>query len=88
MHAVAEQGVPAEIAEAIGRAFKLPVASIAADDVQDHFGWVGAYFAIWPLAVRVRRDVGGRSTIFGAILARCRWRLGGRTLRSVLWRAG
>jgi hypothetical protein len=46
MHAVAEQGVPAEIAEAIGRAFKLPVASIAADDVQDHFGWVGAYFAM------------------------------------------
>jgi hypothetical protein len=41
-----------------------------------------------PTVGRVRRDVGGRSTIFGAILARCRWRLGGRTLRSVLWRAG
>lgn len=47
LHAVAEQGVPArEIAEAIGRAFDLPVTSIAPDDVQDHFGWIGTYFAM------------------------------------------
>ena len=47
LHAVAEQGVPTrEIAEAIGRAFDLPVTPIAADDVADHFGWIGTYFAM------------------------------------------
>lgn len=47
LHAVAEQGVPTrEIAEAIGRAFDLPVTSINPDDVQDHFGWIGTYFAM------------------------------------------
>ncbi|MET8849922.1 SDR family oxidoreductase [Amycolatopsis sp. NPDC004625] len=47
LHAVAEQGVPTrEIAEAIGRAFDLPVASIPADAVQDHFGWIGGFFAL------------------------------------------
>jgi nucleoside-diphosphate-sugar epimerase len=47
LHAVAEEGVPTrEIAEAIGRAFELPVTSIAADDVADHFGWIGAFFAM------------------------------------------
>jgi nucleoside-diphosphate-sugar epimerase len=47
LHAVAEEGVPTrEIAEAIGRAFDLPVTSIAPDDVQDHFGWIGTFFAM------------------------------------------
>jgi nucleoside-diphosphate-sugar epimerase len=47
LHAVAEEGVPTRaIAEAIGRAFDLPVTSIASDDVQDHFGWIGAFFAM------------------------------------------
>jgi len=47
LHAVAEVGVPTrEIAEAIGRAFDLPVASVAAEDVQDHYGWIGAFFAM------------------------------------------
>ncbi|WP_327146576.1 SDR family oxidoreductase [Nocardia sp. NBC_01327] len=47
LHAVAEQGVPTrEIAEAIGRAFDLPVASIAPEDVQTHFGWIGTFFAM------------------------------------------
>lgn len=47
LHAVAEQGVPVrEIAEAIGRRFDLPVASIAAEDVQNHFGWIGNFFAM------------------------------------------
>lgn len=47
LHAVAEQGVPTrDIAEAIGRALDLPVASIPADDVAEHFGWVGGYFAM------------------------------------------
>ena len=47
LHAVAEEGIPTrEIAEAIGRAFGLPVASIAPDDVQGHFGWIGTFFGM------------------------------------------
>jgi nucleoside-diphosphate-sugar epimerase len=47
LHAVAEDGVTTrEIAQAIGRAFDLPVTSIPSDDVQDHFGWIGTFFAM------------------------------------------
>ncbi|MCX4749755.1 SDR family oxidoreductase [Kitasatospora sp. NBC_01287] len=47
LHAVAEQGVPTrEIAEAIGRAFDLPVASVAAEDALGHFGWIGHFFTM------------------------------------------
>jgi nucleoside-diphosphate-sugar epimerase len=47
LHAVAEEGVPTrEVAEAIGRAFGLPVASIAPEDVLGHFGWIGNFFAM------------------------------------------
>ena len=45
LHAVAEEGIPTRvIAEAIGRAFDLPVAAIPADRVQEHFGWIGGFF--------------------------------------------
>ncbi|MDT5076362.1 MAG: hypothetical protein QOJ80_999 [Mycobacterium sp.] len=45
LHAVAEEGVPTRaIADAIGRAFDLPVASIPADQVFEHFGWIGGFF--------------------------------------------
>jgi nucleoside-diphosphate-sugar epimerase len=47
LHAVAEEGITTrEIAQAIGRAFDLPVTSIAPDDVPDHFGWIGGFFAM------------------------------------------
>jgi nucleoside-diphosphate-sugar epimerase len=47
LHAVAEEGVPTrDIAEAIGRAFGLPVTPIDPDDVQDHFGWIGTFFSM------------------------------------------
>jgi nucleoside-diphosphate-sugar epimerase len=47
LHAVAEEGVSTrDIAEAIGRAFTLPVTSIAPDDVQGHFGWIGTFFGM------------------------------------------
>jgi nucleoside-diphosphate-sugar epimerase len=47
LHAVAEEGVSTrDIAEAIGRALGLPVASIAPDDVNDHFGWIGTFFGM------------------------------------------
>lgn len=47
LHAVAEEGVPTRaIAEAMGRAFDLPVASIVPDDVAAHFGWIGTFFGM------------------------------------------
>ncbi|MEU9455868.1 SDR family oxidoreductase [Streptomyces sp. NPDC048277] len=47
LHAVAEEGVPTRaIAEAIARAWDLPVASIAPDQVPDHFGWIGSFFSM------------------------------------------
>jgi nucleoside-diphosphate-sugar epimerase len=47
LHAVAEEGISArDIAEAIGRALDLPVTSIPADAVQDHFGWIGMFFSM------------------------------------------
>ena len=43
LHAAAEQGVPTRaIAEAIGRALDVPVASVGAE----HFGWLGGFFAM------------------------------------------
>jgi len=59
LHAVAEVGVPTrEIAEAIGRAFDLPVASIAEDDVAEHFGWIGTFFAMdLPATSTVTREL-------------------------------
>jgi nucleoside-diphosphate-sugar epimerase len=47
LHAVAEEGIPVrDIAEAIGRSLGLPVTSIAPDNVQDHFGWIGTFFSM------------------------------------------
>jgi nucleoside-diphosphate-sugar epimerase len=45
LHATAEDGIPAiVIAEAIGRSLGLPVASVAAEDAAEHFGWIGRFF--------------------------------------------
>jgi nucleoside-diphosphate-sugar epimerase len=69
LHAVAEEGVPVkEIAEAIGRAFDLPVASIPAGDVPAHFGWIGGFFAM---------DLAATSTATQELLG---WTPTGRTL--------
>jgi nucleoside-diphosphate-sugar epimerase len=47
LHAVAEEGVPTRaIADAIGRAYSLPVESIDPDAVADHFGWISRFFAM------------------------------------------
>ncbi|MEV2210476.1 SDR family oxidoreductase [Streptomyces sp. NPDC050997] len=47
LHAVSEEGVPTrEIAEAIGRGLDVPVTSIAPQDAQEHFGWIGQFFAM------------------------------------------
>ncbi|MFF1612005.1 SDR family oxidoreductase [Amycolatopsis sp. NPDC058278] len=69
LHAVAEEGVPTrEIAQAIGLAFDLPVASIPADDVPAHFGWIGTFFAM---------DLSATSTATQKLLG---WTPGGPTL--------
>jgi nucleoside-diphosphate-sugar epimerase len=46
LHAVAEEGISTRaIAEAIGRAFDLPVATVQTDRVGEHFGWIGGFFS-------------------------------------------
>lgn len=46
LHAVAEQAIPTRaIAEALGEALGLPVASIAPEHADEHFGVVGSFFA-------------------------------------------
>ncbi|MDH6142390.1 MULTISPECIES: SDR family oxidoreductase [Kitasatospora] len=46
LHGVADQAVPVrEIAEVIGRHLNLPVAALPAEEVVDHFGWLGGIFA-------------------------------------------
>ena len=43
-HAVAEEGVAMrDVAEALGQRLKLPVKSIAPDEAQGFFGWLGAF---------------------------------------------
>ena len=43
-HAVGEQGVSTrDIAETIGRGWKIPVKSISPEEAQSHFGWLGMF---------------------------------------------
>jgi nucleoside-diphosphate-sugar epimerase len=49
-HAVAEEGVPLkDIATAIGRGLKVPVISIAKEQAQEHFGFLGIFAGRDPL---------------------------------------
>jgi nucleoside-diphosphate-sugar epimerase len=46
-HAIGDEGIPTrEIAEIIGRHLGLPTVSIALEDAAEHFGWMGAFFAL------------------------------------------
>jgi len=46
-HGIADEGVPArEIAEVIGRRLNVPVVSKSHEEMADHFGWIGQFFAI------------------------------------------
>ena len=46
LHAVADEGVlTRDIAAVIGRHLNVPVASIAPEDAEEHFGWLGALLA-------------------------------------------
>ena len=45
-HAIDEEGVPVRnIAEIIGRHLNVPVVSVGADQVSEHFGWLGRFFS-------------------------------------------
>ncbi|PCN48596.1 3-beta hydroxysteroid dehydrogenase [Curtobacterium sp. 'Ferrero'] len=47
LHAVAETGIPSrDIAEAIGAGLGLPVTSIDPADAEEHFGFIGRFFAM------------------------------------------
>jgi nucleoside-diphosphate-sugar epimerase len=46
-HAIAEEGVPTRnIAEAIGRRLKVPVASKSPEEAAEHFGWLSAFVGL------------------------------------------
>jgi nucleoside-diphosphate-sugar epimerase len=46
LHGVGDEGVPVrEIAEVIGRHLNVPVTSVGGDQVAEHFGFLGAFFA-------------------------------------------
>ena len=70
LHGVAEQGVPTRaIAEAIGRGLDLPVVSVPATQADDHFGWLGRFFALGAAATNdlTRELVGWRPTQPGLV---------------------
>lgn len=47
VHAVAETGIPSrDIAAAIGAYLGLPTASVASEDADEHFGWLGRFFGM------------------------------------------
>lgn len=47
LHAVGDEGVTSrEIAEIIGRHLNLPIISVPTERVNEHFGWLGAFFSL------------------------------------------
>jgi len=47
LHPIGDEGVPTRaIAEVIGRHLNLPVVSVPAEQAGEHFGWLGAFFAL------------------------------------------
>jgi nucleoside-diphosphate-sugar epimerase len=69
-HAVAEEGVSIrDIAEAIGRRLKLPVKSIAPEEAQEFFGWLGMFMTFDMLAssAQTRKTLGWEPTGPGLI---------------------
>jgi nucleoside-diphosphate-sugar epimerase len=47
LHAIGDEGVPTrDIAEIIGRHLNLPTVSIPPERAAEHFGWIGAFFAL------------------------------------------
>ncbi|SEO05167.1 Nucleoside-diphosphate-sugar epimerase [Actinacidiphila rubida] len=47
VHAVAETGIPSrDIAAALGASLGVPTASVAPDEAEAHFGWIGRFFGM------------------------------------------
>jgi nucleoside-diphosphate-sugar epimerase len=47
LHGVADEGIPVrDIAEIIGRHLRLPVTAVPPEQVEAHFGWLGAFFSM------------------------------------------
>jgi nucleoside-diphosphate-sugar epimerase len=47
LHGIADEGVPVrEIAGVIGRRLNVPVVSLPAEEVGEHFGWLGHFFSM------------------------------------------
>jgi nucleoside-diphosphate-sugar epimerase len=47
LHGVADEGIPVrDIAEVIGRHLNVPVVSVPVEEVGEHFGWLGHFFAM------------------------------------------
>ena len=60
VHAVGEEGIAArDIAEVIGRQLDVPVVSVEPEKADEHFGWIGTFFA---------RDIPASSTITQELL--------------------
>ncbi|WP_042421265.1 SDR family oxidoreductase [Streptacidiphilus anmyonensis] len=61
MHAVGESGIPSrDIAAALGEYLGLPTVSVAREDAEAHFGWIGHFFGMDIVASNARtRDLLG-----------------------------
>lgn len=47
LHGVADEGLPVrDIAAVVGRQLDLPVTTVPREQVDDHFGWIGAFFSL------------------------------------------
>ncbi|NEA61131.1 SDR family oxidoreductase [Streptomyces sp. SID12488] len=70
LHGIAEEGVPVrEIAEAIGRGLGVPVTSVPHAETNDHFGWLGNFFALdLPASSAVTRERLGWRPVEGELL--------------------
>jgi nucleoside-diphosphate-sugar epimerase len=71
LHAIGDEGVPTrEIAEVIGRHLDVPVVSIARDDAADHFGFLGAFFALdVPASSAITQERMGWSPVHPGLIA-------------------
>jgi nucleoside-diphosphate-sugar epimerase len=70
LHAAAEEGVTSRrIAETIGKKLGVPVQSIPSERIMEHFGWLGAFFAIDKPAssAKTRELVGWKPAQIGLI---------------------
>jgi nucleoside-diphosphate-sugar epimerase len=65
VHAVGEEGIASrDIAAAIGDLLGVPAVSVAPDDVESHFGWIGRFFGmdITASSIRTRELLGWTPT--------------------------